>query len=204
MTALVSLDFINLFSNVNLTASALAAWGTAGELKVGESLPAKDLLYPLLLESSNDAGEALAESSGRELFIKRMNDRAVAIGLTNTNYNDPTGLSDRNTSTVSDLFLLARHIYVNKRFVFDITKADGYKFGSHNWLNINPFHLMAGFIGGKSGETNNARQAYVNIFNQTLAYGEKRNIAIILLHSEDRDGDTKKFINYLTNNVEFK
>ncbi len=54
---------------------------------------AGDLIYPLLLESSNDAAEALAEHAGRTDFLRKMNQKASSIGMYATWYDKPEGSS---------------------------------------------------------------------------------------------------------------
>ncbi|MCX6713550.1 MAG: CapA family protein, partial [Candidatus Vogelbacteria bacterium] len=203
MTALVALDQVNPLSDVVISDQAVATFGDSGGLQAGEILTAKDLIFPLLLESSNDAGEALALFAGRANFIKEMNKRAQSIGLTSTIFTDPSGIDAGNTSTVNDLFLLARHIYFEKKFIFDITTKKEYSCCGHTWRNFNPFSAESGFLGGKSGQTTAADQTFVNVFSLVGDSGEKRKIAIILLKSLDRDGDTKKVLSYLKNDVSF-
>ncbi len=203
MTALVALDQINPLSDVVVSDEAVATFGDSGNLQAGEILSAKDLIFPLLLESSNDASEVLAIFAGRNNFIKEMNKRAQSIGLSATTFADPSGIDVRNTSTVNDLFLLARHIYFEKKFIFDVTTKKQYSVGEHTWTNFNPFSSEPGFLGGKSGETSLALQTFFNVFSLAGDNGEKRKIAIILLKSEDRDGDTKKALAYIKDNVSF-
>jgi len=47
----------------------------------------------LLAESSNEAAEALANFTGRDYFIELMNNKAQSIGMTDSSFEDPSGLS---------------------------------------------------------------------------------------------------------------
>ena len=73
MTALVVKEIANPSENTQISKKALATHGTNGGLRLGEKIKILDLLYPLLLESSNDAAEALALHFGRDNFISIFN-----------------------------------------------------------------------------------------------------------------------------------
>jgi len=78
--------------------------------KVGTALPAKqytryELLHALLVHSDNSAAETLAADypGGRSAFMTAMNNKAMALGMFNTNFDDPSGLSPLNVSTASEV-----------------------------------------------------------------------------------------------------
>ncbi|MEK7071311.1 MAG: serine hydrolase, partial [Patescibacteria group bacterium] len=73
VTALVATELSNEGDVAQISKSALATYGKNGNFSLGEKIRVKELLYPLLLESSNDAAEALAEFWGYDTFIKKMN-----------------------------------------------------------------------------------------------------------------------------------
>ena len=108
MTAIVTEDFSKNEEYTEISKKALATNGKNGELKLGEKIKVGDLIYPLLLESSNDAAEALAEYFGRDNFISKMNQKAKTLKMDSTKYEDPSGLSENNDSTAADLFKLPK------------------------------------------------------------------------------------------------
>ena len=62
-------------------------------LTTGERMTVRDLIYGLFLDSGNDAAEALARGIvPRDRFIRQMNQKAKSIGLTNTQFVNPSGL----------------------------------------------------------------------------------------------------------------
>ncbi|MEK7586321.1 MAG: CapA family protein, partial [Patescibacteria group bacterium] len=201
MTALVSLETISQTKQAVVSANALATYGEAGELKVGEQIKLQDLLYPLLLESSNDASEVIAESAGRHNFITNMNDRAKALGLTATSFADPSGISEKNVSTVSDIFKFTSYLYKDKSYLFSILKKKTATASGHLWTNILPFVDDSRYLGGKSGHTMAAGDTLATVFALPLAEFETRPIAIILLDSANREADTTIILNYLTGNI---
>jgi serine-type D-Ala-D-Ala endopeptidase (penicillin-binding protein 7) len=82
-------------------------------LRVGSSSPRGQLLRVALMSSDNLAAWTLAQhyTGGLEAFTAAMNAKAEALGMTNTHYDDPTGLSLENRSSASDLWKLLRAAY---------------------------------------------------------------------------------------------
>lgn len=79
--------------------------GVKSRVKVGSQLSRKDLLIIMLMSSENRAASALAHhySKGYDAFIQAMNAKAKVLGMTNTAFVEPTGLSEHNISTAEDL-----------------------------------------------------------------------------------------------------
>ena len=201
MTALVSSLIMSKNDIAQVSKSALATAGTNGELKLGEKIKTSDLLYPLLLESSNDAAEVLAEHFTRTDFIAKMNQVAQTLKMSQTSYDDPSGLSQKNQSTVSDLFRLAGYLKKEKPEIIAITDKRSYSTKQHAWSNISQFLNDSGYIGGKSGFTNPAKQTVVSIFNLPLGKTGYRPIGITLLQSVDRHKDVETIVQYLKKNI---
>jgi D-alanyl-D-alanine endopeptidase (penicillin-binding protein 7) len=80
-------------------------------LKAGELVTYRDLLHLTLVSSDNAAARVLARTSegGTAAFVDRMNEFAVNLGLTNTQYVEPSGLDARNVSSAYDLSNLMAH-----------------------------------------------------------------------------------------------
>ena len=179
--------------------------GTNGDLHSGEKIKVDDLTYPLLLESSNDAAEGIAEYFGRESFLKKMNTLAENLKMSSTFYEDPSGLSPQNQSSVSDMFKLAGYINQKRPEVFATTTQRSISVGKHNWSNISQFLKKVGFLGGKSGYTLPAGQTLVSLFSVPLGDTSKgtgeRPIAITLLQSKDRARDVENILKFLKKNI---
>ncbi len=201
MTALVSLDSYNQNGIARPSARALATYGKNGSLRVGEKIELRTLLYPLLLESSNDAAEVIAEYSNRSDFIARMNEYAQNIGMEKTRYVEPTGLSAENQSTAFDLFKLTAYIKKNNNEIFQITAQPKYSYGNHTWYNISQFLREKGYVGSKSGFIDESRQTNIGLFSLPLANGETKNLAVIVLKSNNRLTDTKALLKFVKENV---
>lgn len=201
MTALVVTEINTPDNTAKITKTALATEGKNGELKLGEKIKVADLIYPLLLESSNDAAEALAQHFGRNSFISKMNQQAEKLQMTETSYEDPSGLSAQNQSTASDMFKLTGYIMQRQPDLFKITAKRSYSNKKHSWSNISQFLSANGYLGGKSGYTDPAKQTTVSLFSLPLGQTGFRPIAITLLQSEDRQKDVEAILKYLKKNI---
>lgn len=201
ITAYVAMELNIPDETTKISKTALKTYGTNGELKLGEKIKTSDLIYPLLLESSNDAAEALAEHFVRENFILKMNQVASKLEMTGTTIEDPSGLSKNNKSTASDLFKFAGYLIQNKPEIFNITTKRSYSNKKHSWSNISQFISKDGYLGGKSGYTDEARETAVALFNLPLSESGVRPIAITLLGSTDRKKDIESILKYLKKNI---
>jgi D-alanyl-D-alanine carboxypeptidase len=152
-----------LLSTTSLTYEDIATEGRSGNLQVGEKYTHHELLFPLLVTSSNDAGAALARVYPN--IISEMQNFVSDSGATNTTIFDTTGLSNGNRTTVSDLSLLLRELYHHSPHTFDITRTSQIisQYGT-GWLNNIPFRSLSGYRGGKQGYTHEALQTGVAVF----------------------------------------
>lgn len=201
MTAIVVSESINRRRSILVKSWMLEAYGSTQGLEAGEWFRFVELLYPLLIESSNDAAEVLTYFLGREKTIRLMNEKTKAILMEKTSFIDPSGLGAENVSTAQDLFYLARYV-LNTRFPFlKISKGEKVvsfgevRFDVQNLKNKNIFAENPDFIGGKTGFITASK--YVGLFIFEI---EERKIAIILLGSptlNDLEKDAQNILNWL-------
>ena len=201
MTALVARKITTLDDTARVSKTALATYGKNGELRLGEKIKIADLIYPLLLESSNDAAEVLALHFDRNNFISKMNQEAEKLKMSGTLYEDPSGLSPNNQSTASDIFKLTGYLMQQQPDLLKITTKRSYSDKKHSWSNISQFLGKDGYLGGKSGYTDEAKQTAVSIFSLPLGENSYRPVAIALLQSSDRYKDVENILNYLKKNI---
>ncbi len=201
MTALVARDMAGPLDTTSVSKGARDTYGSNGNLRIGEKIKITDLIYPLLLESSNDAGEAIAEYFDRDVFISKMNQTARKLELYETNFEDPSGLSSLNQSNVEDLFRLAGYIKQKKPELLETTTKRSYSNKKHTWFSNNQFLSEDGYLGGKSGYTDSALQTVISLFEVPLSKTGTRNIAITLLQSKDRFKDVENILRYIKKNV---
>lgn len=202
VTAIVSKDVLDQHQPIKISRSSVDTYGTMGGLYAGEKILLTDLLYPLLMESSNDAAEVIAEAYGREKFLQKMKEKVLGLEMEDTAFADPSGLSPENVSTANDLWKLA--IYVNKNHpeIWDITRVREYSILKHSWTNSNSLSRRATFLGGKNGYTDEASRTTISLFEVNIEK-QKRKIGIVILKSNDRNADVDAIVRFLEKNVGF-
>jgi hypothetical protein len=202
VTALVAAEYLNLDKPIAITESMVGIETVRPRLAAGQRVQAFQLLYPLLMESSNEAAEALARAIGFDRFVDLMNRKVDAIGMTQTYFADPSGLSAENVSSAEDLFMLLKYIHNNRSFVLNIStgrlKDSAYGAPIYGDLvNYNDFGVpVAEFVGGKVGMTPEAGRTAIAIYNLSIR-GETRPVAFVLLDSEDVKADMRAMVAYV-------
>ncbi len=137
MTAILTLEKAkNLDETYTAKASAFKGitYISSAKIKVDETLTIRDLLYCLILSSSNEAANILGEyvSGNVADFIKLMNKRAKELGANNTLFTNTTGIYDENAySTARDIMTISKHIIKLKDFL-EIANASTYKMPETN------------------------------------------------------------------------
>ena len=179
---------------IRISREAVATYGTAGSLVAGEEILVRDLLYALLIESSNDAAEAIAIEAGRIDFLRAMNAFAVTIGMDDTYFKDASGLSPDNRSNARDLLKLARYIMANKKELLSITKTKTYRTKQHVWNNTTLLLALPAYAGGKNGFTDEALRTALSFFDVKGSDGRIHTLVVVVLRSSDREGDGKKLL----------
>ncbi|MHB1653090.1 MAG: D-alanyl-D-alanine carboxypeptidase family protein [Desulfitobacteriaceae bacterium] len=205
MTALLALEYDNLQGTVTVSSTMLdrkKVYGTQIYLTPGEQLPLKDILYAVLLNSANDAAVALAEHVGGDLsrFVVMMNDRAQQMGMLNTHFTNPTGLTENgHYSTAHDLALLAKAAYQNPLFLH-YTETKSYMISRSKpnvptlMVNENKLLWQDGSINGmKTGYTAQAGNCLV-----ASATKDGRQLVGVILKSPGKEmfGDMENLLNY--------
>ena len=78
-------------------------------------MSAEDMIKSVVIASANDAAVALAEhiSGSEDVFVKKMNEKASSLGMTNTNFENTNGLDDTATkhySSARDIAIMSREL----------------------------------------------------------------------------------------------
>jgi D-alanyl-D-alanine carboxypeptidase len=190
-TAVVARKLIDPDDRITIGKKVMAAYGNTANFVPGETMTARDLLYPLLMVSSNDAAEAFALAHGRADFIRAMNDWAQSIGAYRTYFVDPSGLSPDNVSTANDMALILDWIKKNDAFIIETTALKTKTVRVHTWVNPTHFLSWSYYIGGKNGYIPEANRTAASLFT----FGKNKNIyAAVLLGSSNRDADMVKVL----------
>lgn len=193
ITADTALSTSTVDSSTTVSWRAVRTEGKSGSLRAGEQYHVRELLFPLLLESSNDAAEAIAEKNGRARFIGSMNARVKDLGMSSTTIVDPSGLSPKNVSTAHDLSTLLTYLIRDHRHILDITTLATYVGATHTWQNIDPVVSSKGFIGGKHGYTDTAGRTLAVVFDERVpGSNTTRSIGVVLLDSDNLQQDVER------------
>jgi D-alanyl-D-alanine carboxypeptidase len=203
MTAAYAMRNMDLNSEITLAAQdfPLDAGDASRGFRPGDVYRLKDLLSALLLVSSNEAGEAIANAYGREKFVSGITALAGEWGMVSAYFADPTGLSAADQASARDLRVMAQKIYEAYPGVFATTRKKNavvteVKTGRRETLvNINLLAGQAWFLGGKTGYTDEAGGNLLTI----ISHGG-RPVAVVVLGSPDRFGETEKLVNWFRQN----
>ena len=158
-------------TRISITPEEAALPPDGSLISAGETFTVGEILYPLLLDSSNIAAEALASSSNRTDFLQTMSGYSHEIGMNSTSFTDPSGLSSSDVSTAKDIFTLARYLYKYKPDILNITRTPVMSLstttdhGSHTFLSTHPFIGDPRFLGGKTGRTLAAGETMLTILD---------------------------------------
>ena len=186
VTAVIARKYIPSDTHITITRNIMATYGNTAQFQVGETFTAHDMLYPLLMVSSNDAAEAYATSYGRIKFLQAMNDFVQLIGAYRTYFRDPSGLSPENVSTPHDLALILKWIVQHDPEIIDITTLKSKTLRSHTFVNVTHFLSWSYYAGGKNGYTTEANRTAAQLFR----LGRDNDLyAVIALGSNIRDAD---------------
>jgi serine-type D-Ala-D-Ala endopeptidase (penicillin-binding protein 7) len=101
---------------------------SSSRLRVGASLTRGELLHLALMSSENRAAHALGRTypGGLTTFVSLMNAKAKLLGMTDTSYAEPTGLSSRNQSSAQDLATLVNAAHADP-LLRELTTSTGYQ-----------------------------------------------------------------------------
>ena len=208
MTALVALDTYNLDQTITISEEERTI-GHTMELVRGEQITVRNLLYGLLVASGNDAALALAlayPSNGYSGFVAAMNQKAQALNLTNTKFQNVSGLeSPQHYSSARDLATLTMHAKQN--FLFNqITATKQTQLTNsnatitHSLTNTNQLlGNLEGVDGVKTGWTENAGECLV-----TSSQRKEEQFIVVVLGSRDRFGETKNLLNWAHENFQWQ
>lgn len=187
LLAIVVIRELRLEQVVDGTAEDAAQEGTKVGVGPGGKYTVRQLLLALVMRSGNDAAYALArELGGMPVALSKMNTLAKELGALDTRAATPSGLDGPGMSTSAyDLSLLMRAAMKHKEFAEAVStrsidfpgygKKPGYKVTNDNRL----LGKYPGFIGGKTGFTDDARHTYLGSAKQ----GERR-LSVVLLRGE--------------------
>jgi D-alanyl-D-alanine endopeptidase (penicillin-binding protein 7) len=194
MTALVFLDNNPGWDKIYEVSDADNIAGGHLNLFLGDRLTVKDLFYTSLVASDNGATMALVHATGlsEEQFVAQMNDQARKLGLLNTHYQEPTGLSDNNLSTAREVAIFAQAAFARPE-IRQATTLPEYKFQTLDGRAkdiISTDYLLSGttrgalqVLAGKTGYTDPAGYCFVGL----LKGPDGREFISVVLNSDSKN-----------------
>ncbi|MDD4902245.1 MAG: serine hydrolase [Patescibacteria group bacterium] len=180
----------------------------------GDQVKVKDLFYLTLVGSDNTAAVAMVKSAGfsEPEFVDKMNRQAHDFGLTNTKFEDISGLSNGNVSTAKEVLILAKRCLA-KQMIRDTTIEATYEFSTAGGRDVkvqSTDALLSVFpidginiIGGKTGHTEDAGYCFVGEFADQAGH---KIISVVMgtNSDEDRFAETKKLVKWAYDNYSWQ
>lgn len=167
-----------------------------------------DLLYPLLMQSSETAATVLSAFLGEGGLVAQMNKKAKGLGMRRTVFVDTTGKSDENIAPLTDLAKLAKYILEKRSFVFGTSRGRHYEQEKDvvfsGIKNLNPLADESGLIGVASGKVKDSGEALLTVWRTKTAGGVTRYVLLLVLGSKDSASDTLGLLEWVRGNFELK
>lgn len=195
MTATIALERLDLSKKIVISDEVRQAVGENGSFAVGQEYTVLDLIKASLVFSSNDAAYALASALGSNEFVSAMNQRAKEIGMSQTSFYEPSGLSYLNQSTAYDLYALMNFLYRQHPNILEMSRQKSVSLYDYSvskrrsFSNIDFFAGSKNFFGGKTGFIEQSGGNLVTLFQKN-----GKMVFVGVLSSADRFGEIEKLL----------
>ncbi|CUH97571.1 putative secreted protein [Propionispora sp. 2/2-37] len=203
LTAIIALESGRLDEIVKVSPQAASTPGSSLHLYPGQLISLRELVTGLLLRSGNDAAVAIAEhlSGSSEEFVNLMNKKALTLGITNSHFRNPNGLSAAgHYATAFDLACLARYALQNPLFAEIVStketeiewldrKGQGHDVSLRNTNKL--LWMMEDADGVKTGTTGEAGPCLVS-----SATRDNQRLIAVVLHDHSRWYDSMQLLKY--------
>ena len=205
MTLLLTMDAIDSGALayddvVTVSANAAGMGGSQVFLAEGEQITVEELLKCVCVSSGNDAAVALAEKVAgvTELFVEQMNNRARGLGMDDTHFVNPTGLTaEGHVTSAHDIALMSRELLTKHPDIRSFTTiwTDSIRGGTFDLANTNKLiRRYDGATGLKTGYTASAGYCI-------SATAEREGLELIAVvmkgeTADKRNADAKALLNY--------
>lgn len=200
VTALVILANHDLKESV--TIPTLPEYGPDDErigLVAGESYELQDLLRALLIQSANDAADALAiiDAGSTDKFVTRMNSKMTEWGISDTQFAGPSGLIDNNNYASAEALTKIARLALTNPFLRQVIAETSHTIVSAHGRIIalqttNQLLYSNQFYGIKTGYTLAAGECFVGL---TRINGHE--VITVVLGASDRFGNTQALVNWI-------
>jgi D-alanyl-D-alanine carboxypeptidase len=208
-TASIASETLDQDSLVTFQQDDFSGIADHGYFQPGQTFKVSDLMVSLLLDSSNDAADALARMGGGEKFIDQMNGLARRLKLSDTALFNPSGLDPEgmggvNYSSVNDLSKLAQYLLKKKSELLATSRLPGaiinlsdgtyhHQARSTNELLLNQ-SWSERIVGGKTGSTDLAGKNLILILRTPTQGGY---LISVVLGSPDHFREMSELLNWV-------
>ena len=180
---------------------------TGSRLNVGTGLSRADMLRLALMSSENRAAASLSRAypGGREAFIAAMNRKAIELGMYNSRFVDPTGLSSENVSTAQDLAKMVKTAY-EYPLIREFTTTSSHEVATTRGRSLQ-FRNSNGLVKSPDWDIGLSKTGYISEAGRCLVMQAKiaaRPVVIVLLDSlgkNTRMGDANRIKKWLESRV---
>lgn len=210
LTCLVALEHLNLSDTVTVTKGAADAGAKADssnvDLKKGEKVKVRDLLYACMLPSGNDAAVALAHgvSGTTAKFAKLMNAKARELGCRDSNFANPQGWKASNHYTsvydMAKITMAAMDVPAIEKAcsteMYKMAKTNKHKarwIATTNYLVAKKKYPDSGVYAGKTGTWDSGNASLVSACRRN---GKVFYVVVLKDTKEGRYVTTNKIVNY--------
>jgi len=178
--------------------------GSRSRLRVGTQLTREEMLHLALMSSENRAAHALGRyyPGGLEAFVAAMNAKAQELGMTDTHYVEPTGLSSRNQSSATDLATLVKAAHEHQ-IIRELSTSPEYQVAIGN--RPMQFHTTNGLVRSPNWDIGLQKTGYISEAGRCLVMQAKmagRQLIMVFLDSAgkySRIGDAERVRRWVSN-----
>ncbi len=191
-------DFISLDDEVKISEKAWKTGGSRSFIEVGKMIKLEDLLMGMIIQSGNDASVALAEHvAGSEgTFVLFMNDYAQEIGMTNSRFENASGLPHKDQyTTAKDMALLSSTIIKEFPDFYEWYGQKEFTYNNIKQINRNKLLFTDSTVDGlKTGWTEKAGYCLATSANRV----DMRLLSVVLGSASPaiRTAETEKLLDY--------
>ena len=191
---------IRMEDPVTASAKAASMGGSQIWLEEGEQMSVEEMIKCIAVASANDCAVAMAEklAGSEDAFVKKMNDRAQALGMTDTHFLNCTGLTEDEAHYTSawDIALMSRellrHEWIKQFTTVWMDEVRGGQFGLTNTNKLVRFY--EGCTGLKTGYTSTAMYCL-----SAAAERDGTSFIAVVMHapsSDERNQDARTLLDY--------
>lgn len=191
MTGLISLETLNQYQEAVLNQDIVKI---------------SDVLYALLMQDDNNAGDVLYAHKNKPQYLLDMNTRAQSLDMKQTKYLDTNGTSLGTVSSLEDTFKLIQYIQSYKPFLIKVLSLDSYTIGQSTQDAIHPLHTNDLYIAGFSNTKQDQMATLVSLdIHSSDAVTVEKKKFLILVHGDSYAAqDTQALQDWITRSVQLR